>query len=168
MGGNAGYRAYIHRDLETGRTLIALSNCRRAVDGNAMRAIDAVVTGRGDPGLPKVPLATYLGHVIRRQGIEAALRRHDELVAAGDEGFDLGEDQLNLLGYDCLFAGELDLALALFQKNAEVHPNSWNAHDSLGEAYAARGEREKAIEAYSRSLELNPDNANAAARLEEL
>ena len=40
-------------------------------------------------------------------------------------------------------------------------PDSWNAHDSLGEAYLAHGNVEAARAEYERSLELNPENENA-------
>lgn len=168
MGASAGYRAYLHRDLEAGRTIAVLSNCRHGISGDAMRAIDSVVRGGPMPPLPRVEGAPYLGFLIRTRGIEAALERFDELREAGGEAFDLGEDQVNVLGYDCLRVGEVDLALALFRKNAEVHPDSSNAHDSLGEALAASGDREQAIASYERSLELDSGNASARERLEEL
>jgi len=49
-----------------------------------------------------------------------------------------------------------------------MYPESGNVYDSLGEAYEAAGERELAREAYTASLERNPDNSNARARLEAL
>ena len=52
--------------------------------------------------------------------------------------------------------------------NVELFPASSNVYDSLDEAYMESGERELAIELYERSLELNPENANAVAKLEEL
>ena len=48
------------------------------------------------------------------------------------------------------------------------YPESANAHDSLGEALAANGEREAAIASYRRSLRLDPSNDNATTMLERL
>ena len=48
------------------------------------------------------------------------------------------------------------------------HAESANVYDSLGEAYAAAGEREKAIASYQRSLALDAKNSNAAAWLQKL
>lgn len=47
-------------------------------------------------------------------------------------------------------------------------PESSNPWDSLGEAYAANGEIDRAIAADKKSLELNPENTNGVAELERL
>jgi len=52
--------------------------------------------------------------------------------------------------------------------NTENYPNSFNAFDSLGEVYEFLGEKTKAIENYTKSLELNPDNEHAKMRIETL
>jgi tetratricopeptide (TPR) repeat protein len=80
----------------------------------------------------------------------------------------LTEQQLNRAGYLLLGAKRLDDALAVFQRTAERFAGSFNAYDSLGEAYAAVGDRENAIANYERSLHLNPANANAERMLREL
>jgi len=59
-------------------------------------------------------------------------------------------------------------AIEVFTLNVEDHPDSFNAHDSLGEAYAAHGDRELAIKHYQRSIELNPDNTNGIEALKKL
>ena len=56
----------------------------------------------------------------------------------------------------------------VFQLNVTLFPESANAYDSLGEAYLNGGQTEKAIRSYKKSLELNPDNQNAAAQLKRL
>jgi len=56
----------------------------------------------------------------------------------------------------------------VLELNARRHPNSWNAHDSLGEAYRKAGRTSDAVRSYERSLGLNPDNANARKMLEAL
>jgi cytochrome c-type biogenesis protein CcmH/NrfG len=58
--------------------------------------------------------------------------------------------------------------VALFRLSVDEHPTSGNAWDSLGEAYAASGKRELARVAYAKSLELDPANANAVKKLQEL
>lgn len=40
----------------------------------------------------------------------------------------------------------MNSAIAIFQRNAMEHPWSSNAFDSLGEAYARGGARDRAIE----------------------
>ena len=59
-------------------------------------------------------------------------------------------------------------AIAFFERNAQEFPRSSNAFDSLGDGYAASGDKNAAIASYLRSYELDPHNEralNEAARL---
>lgn len=80
----------------------------------------------------------------------------------------LSESQINRIGYMLLETRRHDDAVAVLRLNTVRFPGSFNAYDSLGEAYAAAGDREKAIANYQRSLKLNPANANAAEMLRKL
>ncbi|WP_312994336.1 alpha/beta hydrolase-fold protein [Chryseobacterium flavum] len=78
------------------------------------------------------------------------------------------EDFVNNRAYKQLRAGNINIALDLFQQNVKNHPDSWNAYDSLGEAYMKKGDKKSAIENYKKSLQLNPDNADGKIILEKL
>ena len=78
------------------------------------------------------------------------------------------ETLLNRLGYRFLQNGQLDKAIAVFELNVAEYPDAFNPWDSLGEGYMIKGDREKAIENYRKSLELNPDNESAVEQLEKL
>ena len=80
----------------------------------------------------------------------------------------LTERQVNAIGYALLGAGRLPDAVRVFERNAQCFPSSANVHDSLGEAYAAAGDRERAIASYQRVLDLDPKNGNAAEWLRKL
>lgn len=96
--------------------------------------------------------------------VDATLEALRERFSASD----FPEPLLNTVGYELLRAGSVDVAVAVFERNVELFPESSNTHDSLGEALAAAGDVAAAIRSYERALELDPDNANAAARLREL
>jgi tetratricopeptide (TPR) repeat protein len=86
----------------------------------------------------------------------------------GTEVF-LTEGLVNYFGYVFLNTyRDLDKALLYLQLNTRHYPASANAWDSLAEGYVAKADRNKAIESYRKSLELNPDNANARAQLQKL
>ncbi|WP_066797707.1 CocE/NonD family hydrolase [Sphingomonas soli] len=85
-----------------------------------------------------------------------------------DPGFALSERDLNSWGYALLGDGEVEGAVAILRLAAELHPDSWNAFDSLGEAYARAGMKAPAIEAYRKSLSLNPANRGAIDQLARL
>ena len=78
------------------------------------------------------------------------------------------EGAMNELGYDLLERGLTADAVEVLRLTAEAFPESWNAHDSLGEAYAESGNTELARVEYRRSLELNPDNDHAREMLRGL
>ena len=78
------------------------------------------------------------------------------------------EYSLNNLGYSLLGNKDFDLAIEIFIMNAEIHPLSANAYDSLGEAYMNAGEIELAILNYEKSLILNPNSENAKKMLKQL
>jgi tetratricopeptide (TPR) repeat protein len=78
------------------------------------------------------------------------------------------ENTLNAAGYGLMQAKHIDEAIELFKMNVKLHPNSWNVYDSLGEAYAASGNKTLAIENYETSIRLNPNNDNGKAALKNL
>jgi sugar lactone lactonase YvrE len=77
------------------------------------------------------------------------------------------EPILNGYAYRLLQDGEVAAAVAVFEANRDLFPESANVWDSLGEAYAAAGRRDDAVAAYRRSLELDPGNDNARTQLDE-
>ncbi|HEU4727500.1 MAG TPA: DUF2911 domain-containing protein, partial [Kofleriaceae bacterium] len=67
------------------------------------------------------------------------------------------EADMNQAGYRLLAEKKLDEAIKVFQANADKHPTSWNAQDSLGEALAIKGDKQGAIAAYGRALSMVKD-----------
>jgi tetratricopeptide (TPR) repeat protein len=59
-------------------------------------------------------------------------------------------------------------AIEVFKLNVEAFPQSFNAYDSLGEAFAAAGEQELAVKNYEKSLELNPKSQSGIDALKKL
>ena len=67
------------------------------------------------------------------------------------------ENDVNLMGYNLLNQKKVDEAIAMFQKNVKAHPESWNVYDSLGEAYATKGDKPKASTNYKKALSMCPE-----------
>jgi len=78
------------------------------------------------------------------------------------------ERQLNALGYDYLKQSRTGESIALFRLNVEAYPESFNVYDSLGEALMADRQYARALENYTRSVELDPENKNGRKKIEEL
>jgi CubicO group peptidase (beta-lactamase class C family) len=78
------------------------------------------------------------------------------------------ERAMNSLGYTLIQLKKLEDAEAVFKQNTVDFPQSWNAWDSYAEVWMDKGDTEKAITYYKKSLELNPDNTNAKEQLKKL
>jgi len=63
------------------------------------------------------------------------------------------EAEVNQQGYTLLGQNKVDEAIVLFQKNVKDHPDSWNAYDSLAEAYAIKGDKAQAVANYRKAFE---------------
>lgn len=116
----------------------------------------------------KPPIAQELAGVVMHEGVEAAIARYRSLRSEEPDAWDFSEPQLNALGYMLLRHQRADLAIPIFELNVELFPRSANVYDSLGEAFMVAGKTEDAVRNYRRSLELDPENHNAAEKLETL
>jgi tetratricopeptide (TPR) repeat protein len=72
------------------------------------------------------------------------------------------------LGYKLTGKKRIDEAIEIFKLNAAAHPESYNAFDSLAEAYMVQGNRERAIKNYRKALALNPECRTAKEGLQKL
>ena len=85
-------------------------------------------------------------------------------------GFDIQatENNINNLGYTFLLEDQYEKANEIFDENVKRFPESFNVYDSRGEAFKEKGDKEKAIADYMKSMELHPGNANGVKMLSEL
>jgi TolA-binding protein len=67
------------------------------------------------------------------------------------------ENDVNTYAYQLLGDKKNTEALEMFRKNVKDHPDSWNVHDSLGEALAATGDKKGATASYQKALSLAKD-----------
>ena len=65
---------------------------------------------------------------------------------------------INQMGYQSLFAGRADEAIAIFKTNVERYPESANVYDSLAEAYERGGKLELAAPLYEKAQKLGQQN----------
>jgi dienelactone hydrolase/predicted negative regulator of RcsB-dependent stress response len=102
-----------------------------------------------------------------RQGFDHAA----EVYAAMQKekaDFKLEETAVNSWSYELMSDDHLPEAIDLLKLNVQIYPDSSNAYDSLGEAYAKSGQKQLAIENYKKSLKKGPTNENAKQKLKEL
>jgi pimeloyl-ACP methyl ester carboxylesterase len=108
-----------------------------------------------------------LSKTIERDGVAAGIALYRRMKSEYPPEY-LGERVLNTLGYRELARQHIKEAVELFELNVAMFPDRFNPYDSLGEAYLAAGDREKAIASYRKSYALNPKNTNAARMIDKL
>ena len=117
---------------------------------------------------PKTRAADAISLVEMRNGTQAAIHEYHYLKQTAASQYEFDETTLNQLGYQVLSQGKTGDAIEVFKLNVQEYPKGWNCYDSLGEAYMKAGQKELAIQNYSKSIELNPDNKNGVDMLKKL
>jgi len=118
---------------------------------------------QGTPDFQTLMMAARLAE--RKGNSEKAQEYRDQAIKNANNA------QLNMAGYQLLQAGKTKEALPLFVLNTQRHPDDPNVWDSLGEAYAMDGQKDKAIECFKKSLSMNPApmvRSNSEKWLEQL
>jgi CubicO group peptidase (beta-lactamase class C family) len=171
-GANAGWHAFLRVNPLTNDGLIMITNA--GAGRNVYRQIycDWIFWKTGESLgnrcniLPSV--SSKLKQLLDAEGIDNIKSHYEELKKDQANEYNFSENQLNQLGYHYLGNDKVDYAAAIFKLNVNNFPKSYNVYDSYGEALLKSGEKEKAIENYKKSLELNPANAGAISVLKEL
>lgn len=92
-----------------------------------------------------------------KAGILSAMGKAEEAGKLRTEANAIAtEVDLNNYGYQLLNQGKHDEAIKILTLNTERHPKSANTWDSLGEAYALKGDEKNAIKNFKKSLSMNP------------
>lgn len=105
---------------------------------------------------------------IEASGLEAALRRYDEIKGAAEDEYYFDERELNYHGYSYLGRDKFREAAEIFRIYTQRFPDSWRAYDGFAVACKRLGDTKAAIENYRKSLQLNPENEIVKMMLEEL
>jgi CubicO group peptidase (beta-lactamase class C family) len=119
------------------------------------------------PAPAKRSVAQVMYSIVAKDGLVAGLKFY-ETARKDPAHYVLDENELNRLGYDYLGKKQLEDAEAVFALNIESFPLSYNVYDSMGECYATKGDKAKAVKYYRRSVELNPDNKSGIEALKTL
>jgi glyoxylase-like metal-dependent hydrolase (beta-lactamase superfamily II) len=117
----------------------------------------------------KIALSAAIQGLLGRDNFGAGFAELSGDVLKDRKKYFYSDAELNSLGYWLLQQlKDKEGALQIFKLNAELHPNSWNAFDSLAEACYEKGDKQKALELYKKSLELNPANENGKKFIERI
>lgn len=79
----------------------------------------------------------------------------------------INEAHLNRTGYNLLGDKKFEHAIEIFKLNVELHPESANVYDSLGDALIRNGDTLEAVSNYRKSLEFDSGNRRAKRIIEK-
>jgi glyoxylase-like metal-dependent hydrolase (beta-lactamase superfamily II) len=117
----------------------------------------------------KISLSAAIQELLRMDDFSAAFAQLSGDVLKDRKKYFYSDAELNGLGYWLLQQlKDKEGAFQIFQLNAALHPGSWNAFDSLAEACYEKGDKQKALELYRKSLQLNPANENGKKCVERI
>lgn len=111
--------------------------------------------------------ATYAEH---DDDIDAVIARYKELRNENHGGFafDFGEFPVSALAFTLNNQGRPDDAIELQKMNMEYHPDSPDIPSGMGFIFREAGQLELAVDAFRRSLEIDPEGRWAAQQLVEV
>ncbi len=168
-GGINGFSTVIVRMVADKRLIVLLDNAEQGEYLDRITSALMSVLYDQPYETAKRSLAERLIKTIVEKDVASAIKDYRELKAGQTASeYDFDESELNRLGYQLLQMRKVAEAIEIFKLNVEAYPQGFNTYDSLGEAYVVHGDKELAIANYKKSLELNPKNANATAKLASL
>ena len=161
-GGMKGYQA-LYINLDDKYSVSITSNYSNAPINQMINSLANLLLYKKYE-LPAKPAGPSLVSVYLREGMGSMLNSLDSLHS----GKKITEPEMNLLAYEFLNGGKIEEAISIFKFITGKYPDSWNAHDSLGEALAIKGDKENAILSYEKSVSLNRENNNGIEAIKKL
>ena len=115
----------------------------------------------------KPSAAERLAAAIKEQGLDTALKMFVDL-RENSEGYDFNEQEFNALGNKLLDGQKYEAAVAVFNLNVEMFPDSPNVYYKLAMACMYTGDRGCAEQNFKIALNKNPNNFVAKRILADL
>ncbi|MGV9014072.1 MAG: serine hydrolase [Flavobacteriales bacterium] len=143
-GGWLGFSTYIVRELEEDKCLVILMNNSTDYFWPMVAQLTNILYDK-PYALPPLSIRALLGKDVAENGVEHAIAQYHELKTQRPKDFIHGEAELNILGYQLLWADRKDDAVAMLKLTTEEYPNSANVYDSYGDALLAKGDSAQAL-----------------------
>ncbi|UCG86191.1 MAG: serine hydrolase [Gemmatimonadota bacterium] len=165
-GGDRGYSSQFTLLPAEGIGVIVASNYDRAPTWTIRDGVLDILLGY-EPTMPKRHLGMAFAKEYVEQGIDAAKALYRRIEAEAADEYEFGDRQLAMVGWYFMDHDQVDQAIEVFRFNVQLFPTVGPYYE-LAEAYEANGNRELAIENYSKALELRPDSQTLKKKLAEL
>ena len=166
-GRDTGYTSYLTLLPENQIGLILACNYDMAPLDEISDGVLDILSGR-EPKVPKLSIAMEFAKVYKQDGLQAAKASYEQLKSEAITEYIFGEREFINLSYYLLYYELVQEAIDLLEFNLELYPYVVDAYNSLGEAYLAAGQNDKALSALQKSLEIDPYNQYTIDLINEL
>ncbi len=163
-GGTGGFMSFIGFTKDGKKGVVVLTNSNGFPDDIGFHLLNP----KSELKKPIPSISTRLNKIIEKEGINAAVKSFEQLKKDNPDNYNFSSSELINLGYKLMQKGKIKEALEIFRINVECYPNDWNANDSYAEALLKNNEKERSIEYYKKSIEVNPENTSGIAVLKQL
>lgn len=160
-----GFNTRITRIQSNKSLIVLLNNTDRAPLYEMTIAINGILHNESY-NFPKKSVAYTLFDTIDKEGINKGIQFYKKFK--NNNTYYLSEKEMNIVSSKFLQADRADIAADILKLAIEAFPNAFNLYNSYGEVLLTLGKKEKAIENYKKSVELNPKNKNEIRVLKEL
>jgi hypothetical protein len=135
---------------------------------NEATRVGCMTCHRGLP-IPK-PLTQVLNEAVNSKGLDGAIAQYRELRKKyeGTMAYDLSENGLITMAQAAINADRADNALAWLNLNLEFYSKSARTYQTMAQAHQKKNDKDAAIKALEKAVELDPNNAQAKAQLQQL
>ncbi len=143
-GGWLSFTTYIFRGIEEDKCFVVLKNSSGVGGWGVIDGLTDLLYGQSAK-LPPRSIRVELGKEVARGGLEHAIGHYRKWKAEGSADLIINEGELNMLGYELLWAGRVDDAAAILRLTMEEYSGSANVYDSYGDALLAKGDTVNAL-----------------------
>ncbi|MFH0842194.1 MAG: transglutaminase domain-containing protein [Bacteroidota bacterium] len=114
------------------------------------------------------PVTNAVEPVINDAGIEAGIKKYEEIKNNNTGEYLFADEILNQLGHKFRSQGKMDEAIAIFRLAVKEFPVSFQVNDSLAETYLLKEEKKSALKYFKIAVKLNPDYEYGRRMIDEL
>lgn len=153
-GGWLSFSTYILRGIEEDKCLVILKNNSGVGGWGVIEGMTNLLYDK-PAALPPLSIRVEMGKEVAGGGVEHAIAQYRKWKAEGSADLVINEGELNMLGYDLLWAGRVDDAVAILRLTMEEYPGSANTYDSYGDALLAKGDSVHALENFKEAFAMD-------------
>jgi CubicO group peptidase (beta-lactamase class C family) len=153
-GGWLSFTTYILRGIEEDKCIVVLTNSSGLHAWGIIEGLTDMLYDRPH-ALPPLSIREVLGKEVANEGVGPAIAQYRRWKAERPAEFRFEEGELNVLGYQLLWADRVDDAVEILRLNLEEYPGSANVYDSYGDALLAKSDSANALENFKKAFTMD-------------